>query len=185
LTFSGSGTYATGFVLDATTAFADTHLVPNTTLTQDSCHYSMFNTNAASFNGGSGINGAPYMEMYFDSVAPNQRIFYAINSTGEGLYAPGSSGVTHNGHHIVSRSDASTVSYYKNGLFAASDSSASTTRPTINMFVGANNTTATPGTAGQFDGGTIQFFTIGSNITSSIATRMYNDIVNFNTALSR
>lgn len=187
LVFAGAGSYTSaGYVLNGSSAYGDTKLVPNTTLSQNSTHFSMFSTTATSNNGGSGVAGdnatKPYMEMYFDGVSPNQRIFYAVNSIGDTLL---STGVTHSGHHIITRGGAASIIYYHNGAFGASDTTASTTPGSQSMFVGSHNTAATPGTPTQFDSGTYQFFTIGADISSGIATSMYNDIVRFNTALSR
>lgn len=187
LVFAGAGSYTSaGYVLNGSSAYGDTKLVPNTTLSQNSTHFSMFSTAATSNNGGSGVAGdnatKPYMEMYFDGVSPNQRIFYAVNSIADDLLT---TGVTHSGHHILTRGGAASVTYYHNGASADTSTVASTTPGSQSMFVGSHNTAATPGTPTQFDNGTYQFFTIGANISSGIATSMYNDIVTLNTALSR
>jgi len=185
LTFNGSPTFASTGVTWGTNKYADTHLVPNTTLSQNSSHFSIWCTTAtapASF-GGSAIGGdnstSPYFEISWDGGA-TPRIFYALNSILDNGQTP----VNRQGLTLVSRGSASTIIYYFNGAQIASTSRTSSTPSTFSIYLGAYH--ETPGnTVDGFDNGEYAFATIGSNISSTIQSLMYTDIQTFNGALGR
>lgn len=179
LSFVGGWTHAaTGALPNGTNSHADTTLIPSTTLTLNDAHlsaYSRTNTNVG-------------VDVGVVSLIPTSRIALAARASGVfigDLNQVTSSSVTNansQGHFIVSRTGVANVDSYKNGSSILAATTASSTRPTLSVYLAARNNN------GGVDNRTareLAFASIGSGLSSGEVSTLYTLIQAMQTSLSR
>jgi len=173
LTWSGGWTYsATGATPNGTNAFADTKLVPSTSLSTSSSHLSFYSrTNTTS---GSGYELARTHYALITQFSGNT--FYA-NLETVGSYAASYTSTNGLGYFIASRINNTTTQGFKNGLKvinASQSSSLATSSLIISNNGGAN-----------YSNKQTAFVSIGDGFTDAEAALFYQLIQQFQTDLSR
>jgi hypothetical protein len=173
LAFSGGWTYSTnGAQPNGTNGFADTFLIPNTSLSTSSSHLSFYSrTNTTS---GTGYDLA---RTHFALITQfNGNIFYANLETA-GSYAASYTSANGLGHFIASRINNTTTQGFKNGLKvinASQNSSLATSSLIISNNGGAN-----------YSNKQTAFVSIGDGFTDAEAALLYSLVQQFQTDLTR
>ena len=175
LAFSGGWTYSTnGAQPNGTNGFADTFLIPNTSLSTSSSHlsfYSRTNTTSGSYA------GYDLARTHFALITQfNGNIFYANLETA-GSYAASYTSANGLGHFIASRINNTTTQGFKNGLKvinASQNSSLATSSLIISNNGGAN-----------YSNKQTAFVSIGDGFTDSEAALFYQLVQQFQTDLTR
>jgi hypothetical protein len=173
LAFSGGWTYSTnGAQPNGTNGFADTFLIPNTSLSTSSSHLSFYSrTNTTS---GTGYELARTHYALITQFSGNT--FYA-NLETVGSYAASYTSTNGLGHFIASRINNTTTQGFKNGLKvinASQNSSLATSSLIISNNGGAN-----------YSNKQTAFVSIGDGFTDAEAALFYQLIQQFQTDLSR
>ena len=173
LAFSGGWTYSTnGAQPNGTNGYADTFLIPNTSLSTSSSHLSFYSrTNTTS---GSGYDLARTHYALITQFSGNT--FYA-NLETVGSYAASYTSTNGLGHFIASRINNTTTQGFKNGLKvinASQNSSLATSSLIISNNGGAN-----------YSNKQTAFVSIGDGFTDAEAALFYQLIQQFQTDLTR
>ena len=185
LTFNGTITYAsTGIKGDASTGYANTHLVPNTTLSLDNTHISLYvRTAGATVNNVEmGIQGGTdglFIAPYYSSGLQN---FRAVNSSQIG---PSTLGTTIPAFYQAHRISSTTSKQYRNGSILNTDAASSGTLSTRNIFLLAYNSLGSPGSPLYLSDRENAFASIGEGMTDAEAGDFYTAVQAFQTTLSR
>lgn len=184
LTFNGTITYtSTGITSDGTSGYAQTHLVPNTTLSLDNTHISAYvRTVGATINdvemgiqgGTDGLFIAPY-------YAPGLQNFRAVNSSQIG---PSTLGTTIPAFYQANRISSTTSKQYRNGSILNTDAASSETLSVREIYLLSYHST-TPGSPAFISGRENAFASIGEGMTDGEATNFYTAVQTFQTTLSR
>jgi hypothetical protein len=178
ISFVGGWTHsATGSVGNGTNSHANTTLVPSTTLSLNDAHlsvYSRTNTNVG-IDIASAITGVCVISITARSAG---------NAIGNINQLAASSVATANsqGWYTASRTGASVIDVYKNGSSILASTVASTSRPTVAIYLGARNL------SGGTDNRTtreLAFASIGSGLTSGEISTLYTLVQAMQTSLSR
>lgn len=173
LAFSGGWTYSTnGAQPNGTNGFADTFLIPNTSLSTSSSHLSFYSrTNTTS---GTGYELARTHYALITQFSGNT--FYA-NLETVGSYAASYTSTNGLGHFIASRINNTTTQGFKNGLkvINASQNSSLATSSLIISNNGLSN----------YSNKQTAFVSIGDGFTDAEAALFYQLIQQFQTDLSR
>jgi hypothetical protein len=185
LTFVGGGTHSSnGYLPNGSNAYANTFLLPSTSLTNNSTHLSYYSRTDALRNANeigaitsSGIislitrfgDGNLYADQY--NFTTNRIVVANPNSTG--LY-------------ISSRTSATSFKVFKNNTqFGTTNTNTST--PSVNtitssMVIGAVNSNTVPV---NFSNRECAFSSIGDGLTDAEALAFYNAVQAFQTTLNR
>lgn len=197
LTFYNSPTFSSaGVAFNGTNQYADTHLVPNSVISLNSAHISVYSADTSSSQGASGCGNIDVttsfflQRRYFYTGCDwcNNGVFYtALNSLADDGQTVLGSNIQ--GWLCTSRVSSSQISAYHNGSSPFLSSSTSpTSQPLTSFFIGAVNASNTAGanSPSTYEAVTYRFFTIGSGIDqTTIIPLMYQDIQNFQAALGR
>lgn len=182
LTFTGATHSANGVQFNGTTGFGNTYVIPSVSLGSSSTHLSIYsNTNNSSGNSvdiGTGIVGT-YLNMYtrFTGNVTGGRIF------GNPLTY---SNTSENGYYLMTTTAANLIRFYKNGVkFSPDNTSGGTSTITTAIFIGANNTDVSPGSAGFFSNEPYQLITIGGGLTEPQVISQTKIATFFNSLLGR
>jgi hypothetical protein len=189
LAFNGTWTYSKkGAKPNGTTGFADTKLIPSSTLTNNNYHLSHYSrtqdaTTAAHDmgceNNGNSINFDLYQ--------------YYVYITGKGFmdggYPTNANQVNNTntlGYQIGSRTSVtSSKLYFNNSLLATSTTSRGALgQNNISVYLGATHSEAT-GTGAAYSNKEMAFSTIGDGLTDTEATNLYTSVQLFQQELSR
>lgn len=182
LTFVGSPTHsANGVDWNGTTQYAQTGLVPNTTLTKDAKamgYYSRENTSAGVGNpcemGCVGTSGSSF-DGLFARVSGNLFGGYLSDLTGVTLANSDSSGF-----FIISRSNSTQVNFYRNGAALG------TNPKTLNSVATQNTQEIELGRGnGQYSDRQSAFAFISDDLSSTNQSDFYTAVQAFQTSLSR
>lgn len=181
LTFSGTVTHAsTGMTGNGTTGYANTFLTPSSTLSLNDTHVSIYSrTNSAVFSCDVGVltGGSNYLQV-IDSQSANS---LAIINTSAVSY-PTATGVTDSrGFWHANRTAADAQALYINGAVNGTSSGASTSLPTLPLFLMARNNTG----ADIHSAKEVAFASIGQGMTGGQAATFYTLIDAFQTTLGR
>jgi len=173
LAFSGGWTYSTnGAQPNGTNGYADTFLIPNTSLSTSSSHLSFYSrTNTTS---GTGYELARTHYALITQFSGNT--FYA-NLETVGSYAASYTSTNGLGHFIASRINNTTTQGFKNGLKvinASQNSSLATSSLIISNNGGAN-----------YSNKQTAFVSIGDGFTDAEAALLYSLVQQYQTELSR
>jgi hypothetical protein len=183
LVFNGGWTHsANGATPNGVNAYADTFLVPNTILTQNSTHvsyYSRINSNLTEIEIGAsnGPNAADNKLVL--EIRTAGTTYYNINST-----------ITYISHldtdsrafYIGNRTASNVLNGWRNSSKLATGTTASTTPSTANVYLGAFNRTSS---VALYSTKQCAFSTIGDGLTDNDALNLYTAVQAFNTTLAR
>lgn len=177
-TFSGSQTFASTGITWSGTGYSDTHLVPFSTLSLNSTHFSIYARTAGSTPGASGIGDNP--QIVISKRESDGNCFYAVHE-GSGSVVSNATAI---GFYLLTRDGATDLKIYKNSsVLGTSSNATSGSLSTNSIYLGdchSGSQPYFPETDCEYS-----FATIGSSINSTIASDMYNDIQTFQTSLSR
>jgi len=196
LTFSGGWTHSsTGALPNGTNGYADTFLIPSTTLTNNSTHLAYYSRTAAA-SGTPGVStgtdiGAlssfsgniPLLQLVvrgdFESLKITVSNHYsALNQinveqlSGQGLF-------------VGTRTSISSHKSYKNGSTLVSDtnnSNTNTTSVTHKLYIAARNDA---GSVFQYSNKEASFVSIGDGLTDTDAANLYTIVQKYQTTLGR
>lgn len=186
LTFFGNFTHSsTGIKGDGSTAWAQTYLVPSTSLSLTSTSLSYYTRDVPTFNrmafaGSQGLT-ANNNRLFFYLIWASNVSFYDCYGVAGGFRASSATGVPPKGFYMGSRISSTDSRIYRNGVQSG------VTQTTL------MNNIITPTSLEMFrqNNGTLYnntecaFATIGDGIDSALALTMYNDIQAFQTTLGR
>lgn len=177
LTFSGGWTHsATGSLPNGTTGYADTGLIPNSVMSLNDCHLSTYlRTNTTTgIDIGCAITGV--VTYIYARLAGN---FAAnLNQASNSLAANTDS----RGWFVASRTGASTINGYLNATNPIISTVASTSMPTVPIYIGARRINAT---VDNYSAREVAMASIGTGLSTVEAGTLYSLIQTFQTSLSR
>ena len=179
LSFSGGWTHsANGALPNGTNAFADTFLVPNTSLLLNSTHISGYvrnnvivNAPIISSENASTFNNGLYIWPKFTSNDYSVRINDDTSANGAALDS--------RGFHLATRTASNVKKYFRNNVSVFSLTTASTALNSSSIYIGASRNNANFGTHQT------AFNSIGEGLSDPEASAFYTAIQTFQTALSR
>lgn len=183
LVFTGGWTHsANGATPNGVNAYADTFLVPNTILTQNSTHvsyYSRINSNLTEIeigaaNGPNAADNKLVLEIRTANVT-----YYNINSTTTYI---SHADTDSRAFYIANRTAPNVVNGWRNSSKLATGSVASTTPSTANVYLGAFNRI---GSVVFYSTKQCAFSSIGDGLTDTDAGNLYTAVQAFNTTLGR
>jgi hypothetical protein len=184
LSFLGGWTHTSnGITGNASNTYAQTFLVPNTTLTLNNAHISVYNrTNNGADYIDIGINDNPSVVLNtykIQSRWSDGNCYYNINSGTQNSFANASA----LGFYIANRVDSANQKLYKNNTINTGVSAAqSLSTKAGGIFIGAWNNTG--GTL-YFSNRNYAFASIGEGLNDTEAANFYTAVQNFNTILAR
>ena len=178
--FSSGWTFAsTGVTPDGTSTYMNTFYNPNTNGLLNSAHlsyYSRTNQNLVRcMIGGYNNLVSPVLRHYFGQGSN----FSALNSNGEGNYAP----ISYFGQHLIKRENSTQTKQVYNGNMIVTSNINSLNKPDANIYIGGanlNNTTLLYPTSLQ-----CAFASIGDGLTDTEASNFYTAVQAFQTTLGR
>ena len=183
LTFYGNFTHsATGIKGDGSTAWAQTYLVPSTTLSLTSTALSYYTRDVPTGNRMAfSASTANINRLYFYLIWASNVSYYDCYGTSGGFRASSATGVPPKGLYMGSRISATDSRIYRNGVQSGATQTTlmanSITDTSLQMFRQNNGT--------LYNNTECAFATIGDGINSTLALQMYNDIQAFQTTLGR
>lgn len=180
LTFSGGWTHSsTGALPNGTNAYADTKLIPNSSLSNVSVHFSKYNrTNDLTGN-------------KIDGVYDNGNISFLQQnySAGNGIAGSLSAIVSYTrtdtrGLFTVTRTSSTSLKVFKNSIQQGSTNTVnSTSIPNVVVYIGARNELG--GIPLFYNSYESAFASIGDGLTDAEATAFYNAVQAYQTTLGR
>lgn len=181
LVFSGGWTHSSnGATPNGTNGYADTFLIPSTSLSQNSTHLSYYSrTNNTTGRTEMGARTASGNECYLLIRYDDQQIYGAINRGG---YVRGGTLTTTASYLIGSRLTSTTEKYYWQGSLFQTLSQTSANIPSHSIHIGAKNVA---GTANDFNNRQCAFASIGDGLTDTEAANLYTAVQAYQTSLSR
>lgn len=184
LSFSGGWTHsANGALPNGTNAYADTFLIPSTTLTLLNTHLSFYSRTSAIGNNQRDIaafvsNNVPSFSLGTNTgVLLSDHYWFTTNRMSRTI--PNAQGLM-----LTSRTNDTTHKSYRNGVqLGATDtvSNAGKTMPNISLFLGAANVIG----VSSYSAKQYAFASIGSGLTDGEATALYTAVQAMQTTLSR
>ena len=185
LDFLGGGTHsANGYLPNGTTSYADTKLIPSSSLTANSAHQSFYlRTNISiSHNAVYGCYttfGTNNFLLYPYSFGIGWISDILDNSLSRIVSNTGNS----TGYVISTRSSSSSHKIFRNNTQIASTNNATNGNyPTINYYLGAANQN---GSSGTHDSNEHAFASIGDGLTDTEAANLYTAVQAYQTTLNR
>jgi PKD repeat protein len=178
LSFSGGWTHsANGALPNGTNAFADTFLVPNTSLLLNSTHISGYVRNNVGVNAPilSSENAATFNNGLYIWPRLTNDYSVRINDDASATGAASDS----RGFHLAIRTASNVKKYFRNNLSVFSLTTASTALNSSSIYIGASRNNA------NFSTHQTAFNSIGDGLTDPEATAFYTAVQTFQTALSR
>lgn len=180
-TFTSGWTFAsTGVTPNGTSAYMDTTVIPNTSLSLTSGHFSYYSrtnmANASQYEMGTtaNISGGPWNALI---IKFNNGLFYSAYGQYNATVANSDS----RGFYIVNRNSSSITTGFRNNtkVINTAQGAGLSTRP---FYIGAENAN---GTAGSFSSKECAFSSIGDGLTDTQASDFYTAVQAFQTTLSR
>ena len=197
LTFSGGWTHgSTGAKPNGTTGYADTFIVPNNNLSQNSTHYSVYHRENR------GASDAYMVSFGAQSVTGLDRNWIipreggppanTSNLTANSTYVnPPVDSVTFTdtnsqAYYLISRTSNALQTGYRNGISQSTNTRTNTSLVNSRLYLGAYNTYASSvNTANYFSNLQTAFATIGDGLTDTDATNLYNAVDRYQKFLGR
>ena len=185
LIFSGGWTHSSnGAQPNGTTGYADTKLIPSSTLNLISTHISVYlNTNYASSvdTVDMGVEDASYTNRFF--IEPSTiGMVYSINNSN-GVNFINTQDLNSLGLYVNNRISSTTINLFKNNIKLINDtartSSALSVRP---LYIGTHNFV---GSASYLSPRRQAFASIGDGLTDAEAVNFYTAVQTFQTTLGR
>jgi hypothetical protein len=176
LNFIGGWTHSSnGAQPNGTNAYADTFLIPNTTLSLNSTHISFYSRTITS--GGTTIDiSAIDSSLYISSQYSTSGIITNINNLG---FTGANTNPNSQGFYCSSRISNTTYSIYKNNLNLENRNIAATTRSLSKIILASLTTTS------GFSAREQAFASIGIGLTATEVGNYYTAVQAFQTSLSR
>ena len=175
LDFIGGGAHnANGYQPNGTTAYADTKLIPSTSLTLNSTHLSVYLTTAG--------GGGDYFDMGVEDNSYNNRLFMKVH--GSGIQIMNNSYLIDYAEASFSnRTSSNVINSFKNNTKVLNDtakiSQGLSVRP---LYIAAHNFAGSP----SFLSPRRQAFaSIGNGLTDAEALAFYNAVQTYQTTLGR
>ena len=177
-------TFATGWThsnlgMTPLNTFANTFLNANSILTQNSTHisyYSRTNSNGTEVEMG-GLSGGNQLLL---EIRTSNVTYFAVNmSAGYPTYSDTDS----RAFYVGNRTASNVINGWKNGVKVASNTTASTTPPNFNLYLGAYNNGG--GTALLPTTKQCAFASIGDGLTDTEAANFYTAVQAYQTTLGR
>lgn len=181
LTFTGGWTQSsTGALPNGTNSFADTFLIPSTSMSQDDIHISYYSrTNSsqvASLEIGTQRTGTIQLGMQIRSGSNN------INAVINSLLGSEGANANSQGFYIGNRKTSAEVRAYKNGTLNQTTAITSASPPDFSIFLGARNN---QGSADLFSNRQAAFASAGLGFSDAEAGNFNTVVQAYQTALSR
>lgn len=182
LTFTGGWTHSsTGAKPNGTNGYANTYLIPSTTLSANSVSVSYYSRDS--------VVGIQEVVGSYNAGSQNIQFYFNNGSTGDisfEAYALAER-VTSNtgntkGYFVGSRSSSTSTAVYKNGISLTTKATTSGSQPTVSFFVGAANGLGTPS---LFSSAEAAFSTISDGLTANQVRALNFIVEKYNDALSR
>ena len=186
LVFNGGWTHSSNGVLpNGTNGYADTKLVPNTSLTFNNTHLSLYSRTNIVTNAWNGASNSylPIFAMmlrssdnpnlvYFDGYDYSAHRISATNTDSRGLF-------------IASITSSTSQKIIKNGSVLVTNTTAQTQSalPSYSMYLGNRNDAGT--ITGTYDNKELAFASIGDGLNDTEAANFYTAVQAFQTTLSR
>jgi hypothetical protein len=188
LTFSGGWTHtSTGAQPNGTTGYADTKLIPSTTLTQYNSHLSYYSRSqtlsSLNIEFGAYVNDNQCMFLTLQRSGGNGgAVQYSISADSNMALLLGNTTTT--GMYLSNRnsSTASSLKYIRNGVLLANATTTAGSLPNIPLFLGASNNTSS---AFYFSTKQCAFSSIGDGLTDTEAANFYTAVQIYQTTLGR
>jgi hypothetical protein len=183
LTFTGGWTHsANGATPNGVNAYANTFLVPNTILTQNSTHisyYSRTNSNLTEVEIGAANGANSFDNKLVLEIRTVNLTYYNINST--------STYITHadtdsRAFYIGTRTASNVVNGFRNNLKLATGTTASAAPSTASVYLGAINRN---GTVAFYSTKQCAFASLGNGLTDAEIGNFYTAVQAYNTTLGR
>ena len=187
LVFNGGWTHsANGALPNGTNAYADTFLIPSTTLTNNNTHLSFYSRTSTI------INNQRDIAVYYNGNQPAMAL-----GTNTGIYLSDSysfstnritgSIVNASAFFIGTRISNIIHKLYRNGiqLGVTDTSSNSLTLPNQRIYIGAANISPTAPLVGLYSNKQVAFASIGDGLTDTEAANLYTIVQTFQTTLGR
>lgn len=178
LTFAVGWTHSVNGMTPLVT-YANTALIPNSTLTINSTHISYYSrTNVAEgvYDIGTQTAGIDYLALNAKNPANNFRVL--VNDGGVGDFANSDS----RGLFVANRTGSSVRNSFVNGVKKLNDTQASISRSTNSIYLGALNNA---GVAALNSTKQCAFASIGDGLTDTDAANFYTAVQAYQTTLSR
>jgi hypothetical protein len=177
-------TFTTGWTHSANgmtplVASANTFLNAKSVLTQNSTHisyYSRTNSNGAEVEMG-GLSGGTQLLL---EIRTSNVTYFVVNMGGS---YPTYSDTDSRAFYVGNRTASNVINGWKNGVKVASNTTASTTPPNFNLFLGAYNNGAGLGLAPTTK--QCAFASIGDGLTDAESANFYTAVQAYQTTLSR
>lgn len=179
LTFNGGITHSlTGIKFGGTNGIAETHLVPSSTLNQNSTHLSIYSRSnvAGGIEIEMGTNNIHNCYLLYTYSGTNYK---AINSTTQDTTPPNLTGTTN--LFIGTRTASNVVKYFKSNVNTHSISTSSTGLSATQIYIG--NYANVPN--GSYSSKEFAFASIGDGLSDTDAANLYTAVQAFQTTLSR
>ena len=184
-TFSSGWTFAsTGVTPNGTSAFMNTTLIPNTSLTNNNLHLSFYsrtqNSQSSAELGSSNLGNVNQytLDLYYQSISA--KVFVA------GSYPTASASSINTdtlGFGIGSRSSTTSAKVYMDGVLLSTQTSLNTFGlPTFSIYIGCQNSA---NATSEFSSKQCAFASIGDGLTDAQASAFYTNVQTFQTTLSR
>jgi hypothetical protein len=188
LTFNGGWTHSSnGALPNGSNGYANTNLIPSTSLTTMNTHisyYSRSNITTAGMvdNGCQADPGAKQMYvMYYNTST--QTAYSNQNSDANRIIVTETDSL---GMLLASRTSSASLKAYKNGVLKGTNTSISTTAlPDITFYIGGFNYKSALGSSVSYGKREMAFSTIGDGLTDTEAANYYTAVQAFQTTLGR
>lgn len=181
LVFFGGGSHGTGgWTPNGTNGYADTFLIPSTTLQLNSVSLSYYSrtTSTAAVQTIGCNDSVNYLLL--NNFSGGTSIYSQLNTSGAN-YIDGTITNTQ-GLFIANRTTSTAVNLWRNSTKIKSDTKSSLGRPAVKLFIGARNNV---GTVSGFDNKQLAFASIGDGLTDTEAANFYTAVQAYQTILSR
>ena len=185
LVFNGGWVHSSnGALPNGTTAYADTKLIPSTSLTLNSTHLSVYLTTAG--------GGGDYFDMGVEDNSYNNRLFMKVHGSGIQImnnsylidYVDASfSNSTIVGHYINNRTSSNVINSFKNNTKILNDTAKISQGLSIRpLYLAAHNFA---GSASFLSPRRQAFASIGNGLTDAEAAAFYTAVQKYQTSLGR
>ena len=178
-TFNGGWTFASsGATPNGTSGYFDTTLLPSTSLTLNSGHFSFYsrtNNNTGIYDMGSSIGTTEqnlitrYLDdKFYTCYGATAQVKSIANTSSLGLF-------------VTNRNSSTNTTGYKNGAKVI-DGAQTSALSTVSLYIGALNLTGSPS---SYSNRQTAFASIGDGLTDTQASNFYTAVQAFQTTLSR
>jgi len=180
LVFSGGGTFsANGYQPNGTNAYADTFLIPSTTLTLNSQHISYYSrTNSNGTEVEMGCNNAGSNPNTLLEIRTAGTTYVSLAANGYATYVDANS----LGFYIGNRTASNVTKLFKNNTAVTTSANGSASNPINSISIGALNSGFTKQ---YYTTKQCAFASIGDGLTDAEALAFYNAVNNFQVTLAR